>query len=49
MNKKVREAIDLLKEASDMIDVIRFEEGEEIDPTNLEGRINKFLEKFDNK
>lgn len=45
-NTKLTEANKLLLEASSMIDVIRFEEGEEVDQNDLEGRINEFLEKI---
>ena len=36
-------AIELLKQASGLIDVLRFEEGEEIDEDDFEGEINSFL------
>lgn len=36
-------AIELLTNASGFIDVIRFEEGEEVDGDNMEGQINNFL------
>jgi hypothetical protein len=38
-----KRAIELLQQASAMIDVIRFEEGEEVDKNDLEGDINNFL------
>jgi len=40
------ELLDLLTEASGTIDVLRFEEGEEVDENDLEGRINAVLEKY---
>lgn len=39
-NKKAKE---LLQQASDFIDIIKFEEGYEIDEDNLEKKINSFL------
>lgn len=39
------EAIELLKRSLGFIDVIRFEEGEDVDEDNLEAAINLFLEK----
>jgi dethiobiotin synthetase len=42
----IGELVELLTEASAMIDVTRFEEGEEFDEDNLEGRINSCLSKF---
>ncbi len=40
------EGIKLLSEASATIDVLRFEEGEDMDEYDLEGNINKFLTKY---
>ncbi len=37
----------LLSEASAFIDVIRFDEGEDVDEENLEGKINDFLAEYD--
>lgn len=49
MDKDLKKAIELLKKATAFIDVIRFEEGEEVDQEDLERQINEFLEKFDEK
>lgn len=47
LEKELKEAINLLKQSSAFIDVIRFEEGEEVDKYNLESKINNFLKKYE--
>lgn len=44
-----KKAIELLKEASEILDVMRFELGEDSDENNIEGDINNFLEEIKGK
>lgn len=46
INKMEKEGINLLKECLNYIDYTRFEFGEDLDETNLEKRINLFLQKY---
>jgi len=49
MNEELKEAIELLKESSNFIFMIKVDEGPEVDEDNLEERMNEFLEKYENK